>query len=153
MGTAARMGPGYFPRALGWLLIILGAAQLVRGLRVPGEGIPRWFFKPLIIVLLSVVVFGLIIPVLAWHLHGAARRGGEFRERRVPTERGGDLRVLLAITCVVVFVYALHLTMPDVAGILRGLAMDLFPPRPRLRRRVHADQPAVRVHRLRCSAR
>ena len=28
VGTAARMGPGYFPRILGILLIVLGAAAL-----------------------------------------------------------------------------------------------------------------------------
>ena len=34
LGTAARMGPGYFPRILGILLILLGAALSV--------GLPAW---------------------------------------------------------------------------------------------------------------
>jgi hypothetical protein len=33
MGIAARMGPGYFPRGLGVLLLILGAIIALRGLR------------------------------------------------------------------------------------------------------------------------
>jgi hypothetical protein len=33
IGTAARMGPGYFPRLLGILLIGLGAVQAIVGIR------------------------------------------------------------------------------------------------------------------------
>ena len=40
IGTAARMGPGYFPRALGILLIVLGALLSLRGFR------PRWSRSP-----------------------------------------------------------------------------------------------------------
>ena len=36
LGTAARMGPGYFPRILGILLIVLGAALSLRALRAAG---------------------------------------------------------------------------------------------------------------------
>ncbi len=34
LGTAARMGPGYFPRILGILLIVLGAILALRSLRL-----------------------------------------------------------------------------------------------------------------------
>ena len=36
LGTAARMGPGYFPRILGILLILLGSALALRALRLQG---------------------------------------------------------------------------------------------------------------------
>ena len=39
LGTAARMGPGYFPRMLGILLIVLGAALSLRALRVQGVAV------------------------------------------------------------------------------------------------------------------
>ena len=113
VGTAARMGPGYFPRALGWLLIIMGAVSAVRGLRVPGEPVPRWFFKPLIIVLVSVVVFGLIIPILGMAIStvllvlAASSADPEFRPKEALISG-----ILLSITCVLVFIHALHLTLP-----------------------------------------
>ena len=39
LGTAARMGPGYFPRILGMLLVVLGVIITLRGLRLNGEAI------------------------------------------------------------------------------------------------------------------
>lgn len=61
LGTAARMGPGYFPRILGLMLIVLGAIISVRGLRMDGEAIPKWHWRPTIIVLGSVVLYGILM--------------------------------------------------------------------------------------------
>ena len=40
LGSAARMGPGYFPRILGILLILLGTILAVRALRLNGPPLP-----------------------------------------------------------------------------------------------------------------
>ena len=64
LGVAARMGPGYFPRILGIMLIVLGAVLLLRGLRFEGARITLESPRPLLIVLGSVVLFGLIAPSL-----------------------------------------------------------------------------------------
>src|SRR5437879_13720115 len=61
LGTAARMGPGYFPRILGILLILLGAALTLRALRLKGGSLPRWKWRPTLVVSGSVVLFGLIV--------------------------------------------------------------------------------------------
>jgi hypothetical protein len=61
LGSAARMGPGYFPRILGILLILLGAILALRALRLNGPPIPAWKWRPTLIVLGSVVLFGLIV--------------------------------------------------------------------------------------------
>ena len=61
MGTAARMGPGYFPRILGILMILLGAILALRALRLRGEPITKWKWRPTIVVLGSVVLFGAIV--------------------------------------------------------------------------------------------
>jgi len=58
-GSASRMGPGYFPRILGILLVGLGGLLSLHGLRSGGETMSRWHWKPLGIVLLSVLVWGL----------------------------------------------------------------------------------------------
>jgi hypothetical protein len=61
LGTAARMGPGYFPRILGILLIALGGILSLRALRAEGPPIPAWRWWPTVVVLGSVVLFGLIV--------------------------------------------------------------------------------------------
>src|SRR4029450_10476758 len=61
LGTAARMGPGYFPRILGILLIALGGILALRALRADGPPIPPWRWWPTVVVLGSVVLFGLIV--------------------------------------------------------------------------------------------
>ena len=59
LGTASRMGPGYFPCILGILLLGLGAVLSLRGFRSGGEAMSCWHWRPLTIVLLSVLVWGL----------------------------------------------------------------------------------------------
>jgi hypothetical protein len=61
LGTAARMGPGYFPRILGIMLVVLGAALSLRALRLQGSPVPAWKWRPTLIVICSVVLFGLIV--------------------------------------------------------------------------------------------
>ena len=63
-GTAGRMGPGYFPRGLGSLMILVGAFLCIRATRLRGPRITLGSPKPLLVVLGSVVLFGLTIPVL-----------------------------------------------------------------------------------------
>jgi hypothetical protein len=61
LGTAARMGPGYFPRILGILLILLGIALSLRALKLEGDPIAAWKWRPTLTVLGSVVLFGFIV--------------------------------------------------------------------------------------------
>ncbi len=58
-GTASRMGPGYFPRILGVLLLGLGTLLSLRGFRPGGEPMSKWKWRPITIVLLSVLIWGL----------------------------------------------------------------------------------------------
>jgi Tripartite tricarboxylate transporter TctB family len=64
LGTAARMGPGYFPRGLGILMIALGLILALRALRISGTRIHFGSPKPLLIVLGSVIMFALAAPKL-----------------------------------------------------------------------------------------
>ena len=66
-GVAARPGPGYFPFGLGILLAILGGFILFESLVVEtedGEPIGPWAWKPLFVIVFSVVLFGVILPRL-----------------------------------------------------------------------------------------
>ena len=64
IGTAGRMGPGYFPRVLGLMMIGLGAILSLRALKLKGTPIQFGSFKPLLIVLGSVIIFALLAPKL-----------------------------------------------------------------------------------------
>jgi predicted MFS family arabinose efflux permease len=69
IGTTLRMGTGYVPRLLCWILLALGALVLFQGLRDsrlaqrPHED-AAWGWRPLLCVTLSLVVFGLAIEPL-----------------------------------------------------------------------------------------
>ena len=63
MGTAARMGPGYFPHWLGILMAILGAVVLLTSLRPKAEEttVAKLDFKILAIIIGAIVGFGLLL--------------------------------------------------------------------------------------------
>ena len=61
MGTALRMGPGYFPTVLGILLALIGLISLVRSFIETGSPIGALAFKGLFLVVGSTLVFGLIV--------------------------------------------------------------------------------------------
>jgi Tripartite tricarboxylate transporter TctB family len=112
-GTALRMGPGYFPVMLGALLILFGVAILAAGLR-RGERISgSWSLRALVVLPLSLVLFGLLmqhagfVPAMLVLIFGAAAAGSEFRFMEV-------LLFALALTAlaVAVFVWGLGLPYP-----------------------------------------
>jgi len=113
LGTAARMGPGYFPRLLGILLIVLGAALSLTALRGQGPPLPGWKWRPVSIVLLSVVAFGLVLTHAGLVLStiglivvaSTASREFRFRESLLSG-------ILLAALSVGVFVIGLKLQLP-----------------------------------------
>ncbi len=61
MGTAISMGPGYFPKVLSGLLILIGAASLVRSFIVEGEPLKGFAFSKIIYVTISIIVFALLV--------------------------------------------------------------------------------------------
>ena len=61
IGSALRMGPGYFPTYLGALLIVIGAVVAGLALRVQGEGTGKWGWRPLIWLSAAFAAFGLLI--------------------------------------------------------------------------------------------
>jgi hypothetical protein len=116
-GTSLRMGPGYFPTVLGAVLILFGLYLLVTALRSgePIEG--SWSPRALIVVPLSLVLFGFLmdragfIPALLVLIFGSAAASTEFRLIEVAL-----LSVVLTIFSVVLFVWLLGLPYPLLAG-------------------------------------
>jgi hypothetical protein len=66
MGTAARMGPGYFPHWLGILMTIIGAVILLSSLAPKAEKtkVDRFDFKILGIIVGAIVLFGFTLRPL-----------------------------------------------------------------------------------------
>lgn len=66
-GSSARPGPGYFPFGLGVIMALLGAAILFESLTIEtedGEPVGMIPWKPLIVIIVSVVIFGAMLPRL-----------------------------------------------------------------------------------------
>ena len=64
MGTAMDMGPGFFPSVLGAILTLLGVIISVRGLWPAKERLDAWRLRPLMVVVCSVVAFGLLVKTI-----------------------------------------------------------------------------------------
>jgi putative tricarboxylic transport membrane protein len=64
MGTALRMGPGYFPFLAGCGLTIVGLIVAVRGLAARDQAVEALHLKPLFLVLLAVALFAVLIDRL-----------------------------------------------------------------------------------------
>jgi hypothetical protein len=113
IGTAARMGPGYFPRVLGILLLGLGALLALGGLRATSEKQPVWHWKPLFIVLCSVGAFILVGQRLGLVLASlilvfiASLASDEFSWKEALLSG-----LIQGVVAVVVFVYGLALPLP-----------------------------------------
>jgi hypothetical protein len=113
LGTAARMGPGYFPRILGILLIALGLALTLRALRISGPPIPAFKWRPLLVVLISVAAFGLMVNYAGvvvstiFLIVAASAASHEFRWRESLIAGAA-----LAALAVGVFVIGLKLQLP-----------------------------------------
>ncbi|MFT4192653.1 MAG: tripartite tricarboxylate transporter TctB family protein [Comamonas sp.] len=129
LGSAASMGPGYFPLLLSGVLALLGVVALVQGLRMRAQRIeetaatpPRRFaWRPVFFVLLANAAFGLLIegvPALGIPAGGlvvstyavvfiASWAGSEHRNGPALLLATG-----LAAGCYLVFIQAMGLVVP-----------------------------------------
>ena len=66
LGTAGRMGPGYFPLILGVILCLLGAVVLLRALSQSAERtvLERWDLRSLLWMVGSLLLFSLALKPL-----------------------------------------------------------------------------------------
>ena len=117
-GTALRMGPGYFPVVLGALLIVFGLAIFAYGLRAREEITGSWSLRALIILPLSLILFGVLmqyagfVPALMVLIFGSATANTEFRFVEVLLFSIG-----LTALSVAVFVWGLGLPYPLITGL------------------------------------
>ncbi len=107
MGTLRRMGPGYFPTALGALMTLLGVVVLARSLASDGPNVPRLFFLAACLGFAYLLrPLGLVVATVLT-IFVSAFGGPEFRWKEVAI-----LAVVLAVGSVLAFVGALSLPFP-----------------------------------------
>ncbi|MGB3813567.1 MAG: tripartite tricarboxylate transporter TctB family protein [Shinella sp.] len=110
LGTAFRMGPGYFPLILAVILTMLGIVVLVQSARVKGEPMGPLAFRGMLFILPAPVFFGLTVRGLGFvpSLFFTALIAAFASQRMKP---GMALILALAITIfsAAVFSYALGL--------------------------------------------
>ena len=104
-GTATKMGPGYLPTVLSWIMAGIGAFLALRALLEQGSGIEPSLWRPQAFIIAAIVLFALFIErlglaptvVVVTVVAALASREMRWIETLI-------LSVGLAILCVVLFV-------------------------------------------------
>lgn len=113
MGSAMRMGPGYFPTLIGGCLIALGAAISALGFRNQGQGIGSFPWRAIVMMSAAFAFFAWgidklgFIPALAALivLSSLSTRNSKWLEIAIEA-------VVLIVGCWAVFIYGLELPFP-----------------------------------------
>jgi hypothetical protein len=110
LGTAFRMGPGYFPLFLACTLILLGIVILVQSLRVVGEPIGHIAWRGLLFILPAPIFFGFTVRGLGFvpALFLTALIAS-FASQRMRPLTAVLLAAGLTVFCLLVFSYGLNL--------------------------------------------
>src|SRR6185436_4043444 len=118
MGTTVRMGPGYVPHMLSYILLGLGGIIAIWALLRPGEitEAPKW--KPITMVTIGIVCFALLfesaglVPALIVLILIASLGGDEFKLTEVIFNM-----VVLAALCIIVFKVGLSMNIYVIRGV------------------------------------
>ena len=115
-GSSARPGPAYFPFGLGVLLALLGAFTLFESLTIETEGgepIGAIAWRPLLIIVGSIALFGALLPWLGMFIalpilvFTSALAGDEFHWGEALANAA-----VLTIGSWAIFIYGLNLIIP-----------------------------------------
>ena len=113
MGSAMRMGPGYFPTYIGAALVILGAIISGLSFKSVGERIGRFPWRAIVLLSTAFIAFAVgmetvgFIPSLALLIVLSALAGREFRWIEIVIET-----ILLIAGAWAVFIYGIELPFP-----------------------------------------
>lgn len=113
MGSAMRMGPGYFPTGLGAIMVLLGSIITLLSFKVEGGKIKPFAWKPMIVLAIAFCTFAWgidhigFIPSLAIMILLSSFAGREFRLKEVLI-----LMVILIVGCWALFIKGLELPFP-----------------------------------------
>ena len=112
-GTAARMGPGYFPMLLSGLIVVVGAVALFRGVTIAGPPIEPVQLRPILFIIAAILIFGFLIEWIGLALTAILLTVfAAYARPEVKLSETIVLGVGLAMFTVVVFVYVLGQALP-----------------------------------------
>lgn len=113
LGTAFRMGPGYFPLVLALILVVLGLVILVQATRVEGDPIGPIAWRGILFILPAPIIFGLTVRWLGFvpALFLAALFAA-FASVKMGPVMALVLAVAVTIFSTLVFIEALELPFP-----------------------------------------
>ena len=113
MGSAMRMGPGYFPTYLGVMMAILGAIISATSFKIAGGKIAAFAWRPMILLSIAFSLFawgidnfGFIIAMLVM-IFLSSFAGKEFKLKEIAV-----LSVILVAGCWALFIKGLELPFP-----------------------------------------
>jgi hypothetical protein len=115
LGTALRMGPGYFSIVLSIMLMAIGSVVFIRSFLVRDDALPPLALKATILVIGSVLLCSYLLPraglivALTVLMLGAAAASRKFRSE---WKRMLLLTIGTIIFCILVFVYLLGVPLP-----------------------------------------
>lgn len=113
MGTIARMGAGYFPFVLSCLLAAIGLVIALLALGADGDPVGAFAFRPLLVILGAVVIFGIIVKSVGMVISlfllviATAFGGHEFKLKEVLIAAA-----IMSAFCTLVFIKGLGLPFP-----------------------------------------
>lgn len=118
VGTSVRMGPGYVPHMLAYIMMVLGLIVSVFALYSGGEAVeaPKW--RPITLVTVGIVVFALMFerfgmfPSLVALVLISSLGGDEFKLWEVAANI-----VVLTFLCVIVFKVGLSMNIYVINGV------------------------------------
>jgi hypothetical protein len=119
LGSAARMGPAYFPTLLGGLMAMVGGIVFFRSFVLKGEKVAAFPLRLIFFITLSLLLFGYLLKPIGLVLSllclvvVSAFAGHEFRLKEALL-----LTIVLIVLSVLVFVKGLGLPFPLWPGFL-----------------------------------
>jgi hypothetical protein len=112
-GSAARMGPGYFPMILSGLIVGIGIVVGLKALTVDGPPVGRIHIRPITVILVAILAFGALIEWIGLAFTTAILTIlAAYARREVNLKETLLLAVGSALFAVGVFVYALTQPLP-----------------------------------------
>ncbi len=113
MGTAGRMGPGYFPRLLSWLIVAIGLFIGFKSFVLEGPPIERPQLRPMAFVLVSIIIFGYLMKYVGLAITAVVLvLIAAYARRNVNLLETLFFGVCLSLGTILIFVYALGQPLP-----------------------------------------
>lgn len=113
MGTSGKMGPGYFPIVLAFLLGALGLLLIGRAILTGDSEVDPIRLHPLLLMVIGVILFGVAIQPLGLVIAlGIAIIFSAMAGRQSSVAEVGAMVVVLALFSVGIFHYVLLLPLP-----------------------------------------